>query len=222
MGGDGSGERFFSKPTTDHALRLDVRWLARQGLFEPGAVAWMPLSWTRGGEPAGDITVRYDVRQPHELILAYRTRGPLDAEWTDVREQFRLEWTPCHYGGQRVWCRCPVCGRRRAVLYSVHGRFRCVPCNGLAYSSTRDELLDRLNRRGERIMEKMGAERVWVLRWIIPPCKPKHMHWETYERLCREWLEIRDAAHGVHESDFRRLMAQTDRFLAERGINLDG
>jgi hypothetical protein len=215
MGDFGSGERWSSKPTTDHALRLDVRWLARQGLFAPGAVAWLPLSWTRGGQPDGNITVRYDARRPYELILDYRTRRPAEAEWTDVSERVWLEWAPCHFGGQRVWCRCPGCGSRRAVLYSVHGRFRCVPCNELAYSSTRDESLDRLNRRGEKITDKLGAERVWVLLWIIPPFKPKHMHWETYERLCREWRAIRDAANGVHAADFSRLIARTDRLLAE-------
>jgi hypothetical protein len=30
-----------------------------------------------------------------------------------------LEWTRCHYGGERAWFRCPVigCGRRVAILY---------------------------------------------------------------------------------------------------------
>jgi hypothetical protein len=109
MGGYGSGERFFSKATTDHALRLDVRWLAREGIIRPGVLVSTSLHWTRNGKPDGDIRVRYDADRPHELILDYRTRGPLDAEWTDVRERIRLERTPCHYGGERVWCRCPGC-----------------------------------------------------------------------------------------------------------------
>ena len=50
---------------------------------------------------------------------------------------------------ERVSCRCPDCGNWRAVLYSRHGRFLCVPCNRLAYSSTREEAKYRLNRRGQ-------------------------------------------------------------------------
>jgi hypothetical protein len=216
MGGYGSGERFFSKATTDHALRLDVRWLAREGIIRPGVLVSTSLHWTRNGKPDGDIRVRYDADRPHELILDYRTRGPLDAEWTDVRERIRLERTPCHYGGERVWCRCPGCGSRRAVLYSRHGRFLCVPCNRLAYAVTRDDRLAQLNRRGEKIADRLGAEREWVLNWLIPPFKPKGMHWRTYDRLHREWYAIYAAANADYEAGLRRLIERSDRMLAER------
>jgi hypothetical protein len=219
MGGYGSGYQLFSKATTDHALRLDVRWLARQGLFRPGVweSAYIPVQWTRNGKPEGNITARYFPSRPDELILDYRTRGLLDADWTDVRERVWIEWTPCHYGGERVWCRCPGCGSRRAVLYSRHGRFLCVPCNGLAYAVTREDRVAQLNRRGEKISDRLGAEREWVLRWFIPPFKPKGMHWDTYERLCGEWRAVRDAANADHEAEFRRLIASTERVLRERG-----
>jgi hypothetical protein len=217
MGGYGSGERWRSKPKTDTALRLDVRWLARVGLIRPGLSGWMPMYWTCNGKPSGDIRVRYDARRPDELGLDYRTRATGETEWTDVDEVVRLERTACHYGGERVWCRCPGCGSRRAVLYSPYGRFLCVVCNGLAYSSTREEPLYRYGRRGDKIMDKLGAEREWVLRWIIPPFKPKGMHWETYERLCQEWYAIRDAANADYEAGLLRLIERTDRYLAKHG-----
>ena len=213
MGGYGSGERWHSKPTTGQALRLDVRWLARAELIGPGVEAWMGLHWTCNGKPAGDITVRYDDRRPAELILAYRTRNRGETEWTDVREVIRLERTPCHYGGERIWCRCPRCGSRRAVLYSLHGRFQCVPCHGLAYSVTREEPLYRYARRGEKILERLGAEPEWVLNWYVPPFKPRGMHWRTYERLCREWFAVRDAARADHDAGMMRLVERVDRLL---------
>ena len=95
MGGYGSGERWRSKPKTDAALRLDVRWLARQGLFGPGRSCWTPLYWTCNGKPSGDIRVRYNARRPDELVLDYRTRVAGETEWTDVQEIVRLERTPC-------------------------------------------------------------------------------------------------------------------------------
>jgi len=215
MGGYGSG-RQWGKPTTGAALRLDVRWVARVGLIQPGAYRSMSVSWTSNGKPAGDITVRYDAHRPDELVLDYRARGQTEADWTDVRELIPLERTPCHYGGERVWCRCPGCGSRRAVLYSLYGRFRCVPCNRLAYSVTREDRLYRLNRRGEKITERLGVESEWVLNWLIPPFKPKGMHWRTYDRLRREWRAIHAAANGVYEAALLRLVERTDRILKER------
>ena len=176
MGGYGSGTRWGAKATTGQALRLDVRWLARQGFFQPNTMSWMPLNWTCNGKPSGDIQAFYDADRPDELILTYRARARGQTDWTDVREVIRLERTPCHYGGERVWCRCPRCGSRRAVLYSLHGRFLCVPCNDLAYSSTREDLLYRLNQRGEKITDRLGAEREWVLTWLVWPAKPPGMH----------------------------------------------
>lgn len=217
MGGYGSGRRWHSKATTGQALRLDVRWLVRSGLIAPDVAGYMPVHWTCNGKPSGDIVVRYDARQPDSLILDYRTRSRGETEWTPVREVVRLERTPCHYGGERVWCRCPGCGSRRAVLYSVHGRFLCVPCNGLAYSVTREEPLYRYGRRGEKIMERLGAEPDWVLDWYVPPPKPKGMHWRTYERLCREWFAVRDAARSDYNTGMMRLIASTDWPLTERG-----
>jgi hypothetical protein len=78
MGGYGSGERWRSKPKTDTALRLDVRWLARAGLSRPRLSGWMPLYWTCNGKPSGDIRVRYDARRPNELTLDYWTRDGRD------------------------------------------------------------------------------------------------------------------------------------------------
>lgn len=215
MGGYGSG-RQWGKPKTGHALRLDVRWLARKGLFEPGTLAWMPMHWTCNGKPSGDITVRYDARRPHELILDYRSRAAGATDWTAVHEAIPLEWTPCHYGGERVWCRCPGCGSRRAVLYSVHGRFRCVPCNRLAYSATREDRLELLNRRGEKITDRLGGESEWVLNWLIPPDKPKGMHWRTYDRLRREWEAVQAGANGVYRAELIRMVERTERVLAAR------
>jgi hypothetical protein len=216
MGGYGSGERWHSKATTGAALRLDVRWLARKGLFQPGIAAYLPMHWTRNGKPSGNITVSYDARRPDELLLDYRTRATGETDWTDVREVVLLEWTPCHYGGERIWCRCPGCGSRCAVLYSMHGRFLCVPCNKLAYSTTRADRLYRLNERGEKITDRLGVEREWVLQWLVAPEKPKGMHWRTYDRLRREWEAIHAAANADYSAGLRRLLERSERILAER------
>lgn len=164
MGGYGSGHRFFSKATTDHALRLDVRWLAREGIIRPGVLVSTSLHWTRNSKPDGDIRVRYDAGRPDQLGLDYyRTRGSLDAEWTDVHEIVALDRTPCHYGGERVWRRCTGCGSRRGALYSRHGRFLRVPCNRLAYAVTREDRLGPLFHVA--IVSGLRQGELFGLRW---------------------------------------------------------
>ena len=55
MGGSGSGNRwrFGAKSTTDDYRKVDVRYLARNGMLRPGY--WGGLQWTRNGETVGSI-----------------------------------------------------------------------------------------------------------------------------------------------------------------------
>ncbi len=75
MGGSGSGQWSGSvrKPSTDDALALDVRLLARRGLLGEGrhTFTW-PSIW-------GDATISY-VKAGSALTLQYRTR---DVAWED-------------------------------------------------------------------------------------------------------------------------------------------
>jgi hypothetical protein len=40
-------------------------------------------------------------------------------EWQSEDYPVGIDWTPCHYGGQRVWFLCPArgCRKRVAILY---------------------------------------------------------------------------------------------------------
>lgn len=179
MGGFGSTRWGWhrTRETTDPLLRLDVRILARQGALTPGT--WSTTSWTCRGEPSGRIDHRAEAGA---LILDYRTKGPADADWQPTRERIPLEHTPCRYGGSRPWFLCPGCSRRRAVLFSVGGRFRCRACHDLAYSSTRETPSNRALRRADTLRRKLRG-RPGMHRWSP---KPKGMHWRTYSRLMSE------------------------------------
>ncbi len=214
MGGFGSTRWGWhrTREVIDPLLWLDVRILARRGALTPGV--WSTTSWTCRGEPSGYIDHQAEAGA---LILDYRTKGPGDADWQPVRDRIPLDHTPCHYGGSRPWFLCPGCGGRRAVLYSVGGRFRCVKCHDLAYSSTREEPWDRAIRRADTLRRKIGgrpgAEREWVLNWLVPPDRPKGMPWRTYDRLRQEWRAIATAANGDYEAGLLRLLERTDRVL---------
>lgn len=165
---------------TDRLLSLDVRWLGQTGALVPGTVC--PPQWTCRGEPSGSIMTFCD---PHRnrLVLDYSTHAP-DSAGIPVREAIDLETTPCHYGGERTWFRCPGCRSRRAVLFALGGRFRCRACHRLAYSSTREDAAARSLRRLAVLRSKLGGDYAHPV-WIIPT-RPKGMHHRTYLYLVRQ------------------------------------
>jgi hypothetical protein len=205
MGGHGSGRWGWhrARTDTDGLLRLDVRWLARQGLIAPGVVGSLAVAWSRGEQPAGDIAVRYDDRRPGEVVLDYRVRGREGEPWSAVREAVPLDRTPCPYGGERAWFLCPGCRSRRAVLHGVGGRFRCRACHDLAYSSTREGAYERNRRRADELRRRLGGKPgVFSV-----PRKPEGMHWRTYERIAAE-IRVREHAALV------AVGAETDALVA--------
>lgn len=173
MGGYGSG-RSGGRNCTDGMRRLDVRQLAREGLLTAGRS--FLRQWTCNGEVSGSIklTVEEDA-----VLLDYRQRS--GGDWEPMSYYVRLDWTPCHLGGDRPWWLCPArgCDRRVAVLYG--GRvFACRRCHHLAYPSQREVDHDRLARRADRFRERLGWE-PGILNGN--GVKPKGMHWQTFDRL---------------------------------------
>ena len=92
----------------------------------------------------------------------------------------RVSYTPCNYGGERPWLRCPVCLERRARLF-YDDKWRCRECVSVGYLSTRDKAgnarhqlakLERLLSQGrkpylERKLRRRYArveERLWRMR----------------------------------------------------------
>ena len=181
------GER--TRLDTAGPMKLDIRILRRQGALRPST--WSTQTWSRQGEAVGTINVRA-VLDGASLTLIYRTRQTGE-EWQDVAETIDLDATPCNYGGERVWFLCPSCQTRRDVLFSVNGRFRCRACHDLAYTSTREDAMDRAGRRICRIQERLGY--LAGDPWHIPP-KPEGMtcrrYWRLIVQLRNEILE-RDA-----------------------------
>ncbi len=178
MGGKGSGRRWHDDAAecTGDYRQLDVRRWQREGFLIPGrAFGWQ---WTSDSEPVAWIQVRAETDR---VILTYRyQRG--DEEWRDECYPARLDWTPCNYGGARVWFRCPAvgCGRRVAILYLGSAIFACRHCYRLVYPSQRENPGDRAMRQADKIRERLG----WKSGILNGEgSKPKGMHWRTFVRL---------------------------------------
>jgi hypothetical protein len=179
MGGPGSGRLFhFDRQfSLDECLWIDICDWKRRGLLVPG----MGFSWTWfcRGERTGQI----NVRAGHEHVwLSYRVRRPGE-DWRDISSTIDLASTPCHFGGQRVWFRCPGCGDRAQKLYMHAAYFRCRTCCGLPYASQQETPLDRGLRKSRKLRGKLGddgglgAPILW---------KPKGMHWRTFKTLRKQ------------------------------------
>jgi len=208
MGGYGSGRPGSGHPTTDGLLFLDIRYMRCAGFFRAGRDRsyWGSLSWSRRGEPSGNVSVIVPASAtlyPPEILLSYRTRAWNETAWTDVAEHVAIETTPCRYGGERPWLLCPRCGSRRAVLFSVGGRFRCRDCHGIVYSSTRETETDRIARRAIALQKRLGGHRHGTI--YDPEPKPPGMHWATYERICAELDDLNIATLSAFMARFGKL-----------------
>jgi hypothetical protein len=200
MGGIGSGSwyRFNKKTIVEECRSLDLRRLHREELLKPGSLfSW---SWSRGGREIASTGVIVEGHDgPERVVLLFRHRRGLGAEWEDVREPVELDWTPCNFGGERPWFICPGagCGQRVAVLYGPGRYFLCRHCNDLAYQSQRDTKMHRALYRAQDIRRQLGGSANMMEPF---PEKPKGMHWRTYERM---WW-----AH--HEAEMEQLIGMRE------------
>jgi len=176
MGGIGSG-RCPSFPTTLDDLRaVDLRYLRRHGMLEPGRCG--TLRWSRAGRETGSIGLRCS---GDAVFLSYRVTSWWGTEAEDVKERVPLVRTAQPLGGERLWFACLGCGRRCAVLYGGC-RFRCRLCVGVPYGSQREPAHDRLLRRLQAIRARLGGDEYASLAMPFPE-KPKRMRRASYRRL---------------------------------------
>lgn len=163
----------WSQPTTDDVLKLDVRQLRKQGLFDMGGGTF-ELHWAVGGERVISV----------HLCLG---RNQLDFERDGSSQAVELVWTPCHYGGNRYWFLCPACRQRVGVLYLGQSGFLCRHCYGLAYASQFETDRERMIRKARKIRHKLGAS-LNLLEPIM--VKPKWMRHATYRKLVRKESDV--------------------------------
>jgi len=179
MGGPGSGQWYRwkgTRTTLEGVNRLDVRWLHRHGYLD-GCPHW--VTWSCGERRVGGVMLAL---QAEGMVLTYRYRVH-GRDWESVRQVITLDWTPCHYGGERPWFRCAGCRRRVAVLCSAGKWFLCRHCYELPYGSQQETEEARLLRKVRTLRARLGAsmnllEPIWT--------KPTGMHWRTFDRLLQE------------------------------------
>ena len=180
MGGIGSGgyEHKRTKGTITNDRALDIRYWQREGVMKPGLR--FEVRWGQQDTLTLGVAVRVEEQR---VVLAYR-HSRSDGSLTLVEYPITLDWTPCPFGGGRYWFRCPTegCGKRVAILHLDHrnAQFACRHCQRLAYSSQRENAIDRNLRRASKIKRKLGSHDRTI---TSSPDKPKGMRWRTYQGL---------------------------------------
>jgi len=189
MGGFGSGRPSSGAPTCEACLGIDLAWLRRRGMLQPGRFS--TLTWSRSGEQTGSITL---AAQSDGVRLIYRTTDR-DGAPVDVSELVPFTDTPTMFGGRRQWLRCLNCGRGCRKIYG--GRyFRCRLCYRLRYASQGESrpdqrALDRARKIAKRLHDRWGG--TTEEEYDFPP-KPPRMRWATYNRLLEQYDELENAA----------------------------
>jgi hypothetical protein len=175
--GPGSGQTGW-KTKAEHCLSIDVRRWAREGRLVPDCYF---LAFSSGGNTGG---IGVLVGKGH-LFLGYSYGG---RELQGYR--VTLAWTDCHFGGSRVWFRCPRCDGRVAKLFLDEGHFACRVCHRLAYLSQSDDQFGAFHRRIGKIKPKLGGE---------DDCsrKPKRMHEQTFKRLRKKLVDTESQLYQV-------------------------
>ena len=186
MGGYGSGGgNDTGRPLNCQTTPLSASMVAKAGGLKAGALLSWSWKWRTGQRSS--IT-SHGCGQRKGVTLAY-THYPRGGEPQQVRIEVAVVWTPCHFGGERVWWLCPRCGRRSLKLYGWGARHSCRVCQRIAYSSQREKAEDRIQSRANKLRMRLGGEPGVEM---MPP-KPKGMHWRTFERHYAELLAADEA-----------------------------
>ena len=178
MGGFGSGRfgRRSDRHTDRDMVRVAIADLRRQGVFNP--VAGLPISSVAGIELSG--------REEKQFVRLVLGAGETKSSTLGDRMLVRVRTRPQHLGGCRVWFECPrvYCRRRCSVLYrpmNLGSRaFACRRCYNVRYLSQSIAKGYRLERRAERVIDRIGGlEDGYLMR-------PARMHRKTFQRLAEQ------------------------------------
>lgn len=177
MGGYGSG-RYGQKAHMEQQLRIDIRYLKKNRLLEPGSYT---LIWSCGDE---DSVARASlIVRDQKVIVACKW---IDGETGTPQKMNRvitLSETPCRYGGSRKWLICPRCRQRMAVLVLTPPSVGCRHCLDLVYTSQNENVSYRGLRKMNKIADRLQRGEYFEEMLL----RPKGMHKRTYDRLVEEY-----------------------------------
>lgn len=183
MGGYGSGgHNKRGRIEAETVAKLGADSVAKSGALDEGVDAEWRWRWNTGEtSEIGTLGLGRNIG----VRLKYRILSDHCDEPMKFDTPIHVQWTPCNFGGERVWWLCPVCGTRCLKLYFRDRRFACRKCQYICHRSQNEIARDRVQSHANKIRQKLGGQPGVEM---FPP-KPKGMHWRTYDALMDELSE---------------------------------
>lgn len=190
MGGYGSGGHRWGRKrvTVEACYRFDARQLRKLLNAAPGAHLSASWGWSdKRGETAQALA---DYRAGDPFLTLRITR-----DGATETQKIAISFSPCHFGGRRVWLHCPRCARRvfRLYLYTHFfagekrlNWFWCRACMGGGLSYCLRNTKDPLTIGQERAQRAQRKLKDTAHLWDFLPDKPRGMRWRTYARLAAQ------------------------------------
>jgi len=202
-----------TRRTTDQYRQVDIREFERSAL-EPGASSsyrWVSTSGLDKGETTASISIRCKSR--HRLRFKYTISPKVGSGEEDFDYPVSLDWTPCNFGGERPWFRCPGqgCNRRCAILYGGEV-FVCRECRDLTYRRCQisgDDFKVARHKARKLANRYDGDVDCEPFLWSLAS-KPKGMHWDTWRDLLEEFGRAKERASHAMRSELQALVASLD------------
>lgn len=221
LGGYGSGkyDRYGRKRACEEVKSIDIRQLKRKGWLDQEGYIY--LSWTFGGKSSGNINMKI---LGDRLNFLYSTTDNWSGKKQELNYWINLDYTPCNYGGKRVWFLCPICYRRRALLYcGQDGYFKCRKCANLNYRSSQKEkdIIYRIDNKIGSIRKKLGIPECNIWDVLERAEKPKYVHYDTYIRLIKKLMDLYNRRNFAFSGNLEKLEKYANKRLGKRNSFLE-
>lgn len=138
------------------------------------------------------------VRRQSSVGLCYGAKDALGHQ-VKVEAHIGLSETATAFGGARKWFVCPSCKGRSRVLYLRAVGPKCRKCCRAQYASQSESPKWRELSRAQAIRMRLGGTGNMLDDF---PCKPKGMHWRTYDALRNRHEHLA----GLHFGQLSQLM----------------
>lgn len=184
--------------TTDYRT-LNISALKREGCLTLGrSFDW---NWWRGDEKRASIGIVIENR--HTMRLRYQSSrngsAPVQYDYIVV-----IDWTACHFGGERPWFHCPMCHCRVAKLYGS-SVFSCRHCLQLNYPSQQSSKRNRPIDRAWELRHRLGCDAGpfdYPAEYIA---RPKGMHRKTFAKRIAQLAAVEEQALSIFEESLERI-----------------
>lgn len=152
--------------TVEQCRELDVNEFNQEGHLNTSQSGHIRWTRTRDEKEVASIGWRFEPGDGNDVLVLSYTVTPRygSGDSRELEYGVPVEWTPCNFGGERPWFRCPRCDDRVVKLYStpVDDRYICRECGGLLYESQTHrsaiiEVHERLETAREQLQEGYPA-----------------------------------------------------------------